>query len=726
VAQRLGVALGERYERCTLRLRGIPCRDCSAAFGSRLAEVPGVTRVEVNAGTGTVAVEYDTVGADDATYEQLLERAGYSDDRSPPTREALQAVRLQEAAARRQMAGLTALCLLGWAVGLWGQMTGWLAEPVVLAVFVVAYAAGGFPSAARAVREWAAGRVSIDTLMIAAALGAAAVGEWPEGAFLLFLFSLSNTLEQFVLGRTRRAMEALLDLSPEEAVVRRDGREQQIAVADLRLGDVMIVRPGERIAGDGVLVAGQTSVDQSAMTGESLPVAKQAGQAVFAGTLNLQGAIEVQVTRLAGQTTLARVVRLVEEAQGAKAQSQRFTDWFGTRYTVGVLAAAGLVLAVPVIFLGESFSSAFYRAMTFLVVASPCAVVISIPAAILSAITSAARGGVLFKGGVHLERAALVRAIAFDKTGTLTMGKPQLVDLRAADGVADMDVLRLAAAAEKLSEHPLASAVVEAARKRGLEPEAAVDVQAVVGRGIRARVGSRQVEVGKAELFTKRGLSLPTTLAEAAGKLANEGKTVLFVGDEQAILGILAVADTLRPGTEEAIRQLREHGVEHQVILTGDNAGVARAIAGRLGLAFEAELLPEDKLRSIRRLREQYGTAAMVGDGINDAPPLAAANLGVSLGGAGTDVALETADVVLMADDLRQLPYAIALARQANRIIRQNLIFAFAGMAVLLLATFFGSLRLPVAVVGHEGSTALVILNGLRLLGFPRPWRAPS
>jgi Cd2+/Zn2+-exporting ATPase len=509
-----------------------------------------------------------------------------------------------------------------------------------------------------------------------------------------------------------------MDLSPEEAVVRRDGSEQRVAVEELRPGDVMIVRPGERIAADGLILTGRTSVDQSAMTGESMPVEKQAGDTVFAATLNQQGAVEVRVTRQAGQSALARIVQLVEEAQSEKAQSQRFTDWFGGRYTVGVLATSALVLTVPWLLLAEPFSQAFYRAMTFLVVASPCAVVISIPAAILAAITGAARGGVLFKGGAHLERAADVRAIAFDKTGTLTVGKPQLVDLHPAEGVAAEELLRLAAAAEQLSEHPLANAVVEAARARGLTPEAAGDLEALVGRGIRARVGDRTVWVGKPRLFTDRGLAIPGALEQGAGHLAAEGKTVLFVGDDRAVLGVLGVADTLRPGAEEAVSQLRDLGIERQVILTGDNPVVAKAIADRLGMDFEAELLPEDKLAAVQALRACYVTAAMVGDGINDAPSLAAASLGVSLGGSGTDVALETADLVLMGDDLRRLPYAIALARQARRVIRQNLIFAFAVMAVLMVVTFVAGLRLPFAVVGHEGSTALVICNGLRLLTF--------
>jgi Cd2+/Zn2+-exporting ATPase len=721
MARQLGVELGQRYERCTLRLRGIRCADCALGLERRLRQIPGVTRVEISPATGAVAVEYAADTTDLATFEQAIAKAGYPVRPPPRTRAAMQVARAQEAVARRRMAALTTLCFLGWLLGLLGTTTGLLPQAVAVVLYAAAYLAGGFYSSVRALRELRLGFVTVDLLMITAAGGAATVGEWPEGAFLLFLFSLSNTLEQFVLGRTRRAIEALMDLSPEEAVVRRDGREHKIAVEELVADDTLIVRPGERIAADGVILVGQTSVDQSAMTGESMPVEKQVGDTVFAGTLNQRGAVEVRVRQPAGQTALARVVQLVEEAQSEKAQSQRVTDWFGARYTMAVLGAAALTLAVPMLFLHEPFGPAFYRAMTVLVVASPCAVVISIPAAILSAITSAARGGVLFKGGAHLERAARVRAIAFDKTGTLTVGRPRLVELRVVEGASPDEVLRLAAAAEQLSEHPLAHAVVEAAQSRGLEFEPASELEALVGRGIRARVGERSVWVGKAQLLAAHGHTIPPALADAAASHAADGHTILFVGDDRGVLGLLAVADTLRAGSDEAIRRLRTLGIEHQVILTGDNRVVAQAIAQRLGLDFEAELLPEDKLRTIRRLADQYGVVAMVGDGINDSPSLAAASLGVSLGGAGTDVALETADVVLMADDLRQLPYAIALARQANRIILQNLIFAFLVMILLLLATFVGSLRLPFAVVGHEGSTALVILNGLRLLAFPRP-----
>ncbi len=628
------------------------------------------------------------------------------------------AARARVAAEVQRLAALTALCFVGWTVGLVGEATGWLPHEVALGVYVVAYLAGGLPSAARALSELSEGAVGVDLLMVVAAIGAATVGEWPEGAFLLFLFSLSNTLEHLVLGRTRRAIAALMELSPEEAVVRRDGTEQTVAVADLRPGDVLILRPGERVAADGVIVAGATSIDQSAVTGESIPVDATVGDRVLAGTLNQQGAVEVRVTRPAAESTLARLVRLVEMAQRGKAQSQRFTDWFGSRYTIAVLVGAALTLVVPRALWEEPWGDAFYRAMTLLVAASPCAVVLSIPAAILTAITAAARHGVLFKGGAYLERLAGIRAIAFDKTGTLTVGRPKLLACRPATGVAADDVLRLAAAAEGLSEHPLARAVVGAARERGLSLEPAADLEALVGRGIRARVGGRTVWVGKAELFAEQGRPVSSELTAAAAELAEAGQTTLFVGDETGALGVLGVADTVRPGAGVVIDRLRGLGVLTVEMLTGDNPVVARAVALPLGVTYRAGLLPPDKVEAIRRLHAAHGAVAMVGDGINDAPSLAAADVGISLGGAGTDVALETADVVLMADDLAKLPYAIALARQAGAIIRQNLAFALAAMLLLIAATFTGWLRMPVAVIGHEGSTVLVIFNGLRLLAF--------
>jgi Zn2+/Cd2+-exporting ATPase len=683
-----------------------------------------VARAVVCPAAGTVSVDYDARRCTHNEIEEQVSEAGYQVSQAPRDRSMVRAAHARDARVRLRMAALNASCALlavaGYVVHSMAEHSGHVPHALAIALFVGAYIAGGLDATRRAFRELLGGGLSVDLLMVLAAVGAAAVGDWPEGAALLFLFSLSNTLEQYILGRTRRAIEALMDLTPEEAVVLRNGGEVRVALTELAVGERIRVRPGERIAADGIIRVGRTAVDQSAMTGESIPVERGAGDPVFAATLNGQGAIDVEVTRVAGDTALARIVRLVEEAQSEKAPSQRFTEWFGARYTLAVIALAVLTMAVPTLIFQEPADVAFYRAMTVLVVASPCAVVISIPAAILSAIAGAARGGILFKGGAHLEQAARLRAVAFDKTGTLTVGKPRVVDLRTAEGVSADELLRLAASAESLSEHPLAQAVIRAAVERGLSLLPASDLEALVGRGLRARVDGHWVCVGKAELCTAPGQAVPPELAAAADALAEAGDTVIHVGDHRGLIGVLAIADTLRPNAGAAVAALRREGIEHIIMLTGDQHIVARAIASGLGVEYEAELLPADKLTVVHRLREQYGAVAMVGDGINDAPALAAATLGVSLGGGGTDVALETADVVLMADDLTLLPVAIHLARRARAVIRQNLLFAFAMMALLLSVTFMSHLPLPLAVLGHEGSTVLVILNGVRLLAKPR------
>ena len=602
------------------------------------------------------------------------------------------------------------------------EISRWPIERIAsLTAFLIAFVAGGTHISGHAIEDLRAGRVTIDFLMILAAIGAAAIGDWAEGAILLFLFSLSHALEHFVLGRTRRAIRALMQLTPDEALVVRDGKELTIPVELLAVGDIVIVQPSARIPADGNVTMGTTSVDQSPMTGESVPVDKQLGDPVFAGTLNLQGLVQIQVTRISSETTLARMVKLVEEAQSERAASEQFTDWFGQRYTWLVLTGSMAILWGGVLFLNEPFSKAFYRAMTVLVVGSPCAVVISIPAAILSAITSAARGGVLFKGGSHLERAALLKTMAFDKTGTLTLGRPRLTDAISAPGISETDLIAAGASLEQHSEHPLARAVVEAAASRGITATEAEGVNAVVGSGIEGTWRGTHLRAGKLNWLKSEGLIFDADLSEKADAFLLSGKTVIGIGDEKKVWGLLAVADALRPTASAAIKELRDLGVSPLVMLSGDHPKVVGQIAGELGMEFQGGLLPEDKLRLIETLRKEHGSIGMIGDGMNDAPSLAAADVGFSLGGAGTDVALETADIVLLADDLRRLPYAIGLARRTQQIIRQNLILAFSVMGGLLVATMLTTLPLPLAVVGHEGSTVAVILNGLRLLTFPKP-----
>lgn len=701
-----------------LHLHGARCRDCGRSLEKRLSRVKGTTQVRANPATQFVKIQYDADVLAPEALEEQLKKAGYKAQRSPRTQEKLQDSWNEQEAERRRLAALTGICLIAVLLGWGGQATGLLSNSTALFLYAISYIAGGFEATRTALRDLRSGSLNVDLLMIVAAGGAAAVGEWPEGAALLFLFSLSNTLEGFVLGRTRRAIQSLMGLSPDEATVLRDGKEHRVPVEDLKRNETLLIRPGERIATDGEVLSGNSGIDQSAITGESMPVSKAVGDSVFAGTLNGSGVLEVRITKTASESTLAGIVHLVEEAQSEKAPSQRFTDWFGARYTLGVLSVSALAIVLPILFFSVPFDVAFYRAMTLLVVASPCAVVISIPAAIMSAIASGARNGILIKGGAHLEEMGQIRAIAFDKTGTLTVGRPQLMNIVVASGQDEAEVLTLAASAERSSEHPLATAIVEAAHARSLPLKNSSETQALVGRGLQARVEGELILVGKPELWTERSLTIPKELQNAATEFSNEGKTSFFVGNETQVLGVLALADVLRPSAAPALATLKTMGIEKITMLTGDGEGVARKIAGDLGMSYCAQLMPHEKLDAIRDLQKEFGKVAMVGDGINDAPSLAAADLGVSMGGTGSDVALETAEVVLMSDDLRNLPDGIALARQTQRIILQNLFFAFSVMAVLIAGTFFSSLRLPLAVLGHEGSTILVILNGLRLLHF--------
>jgi Cd2+/Zn2+-exporting ATPase len=596
----------------------------------------------------------------------------------------------------------------------------------VLLAYAISFIAGGGRTLWEALSDLIHGEVNIDLLMILAALGAALLGDWPEGAVLLFLFSLSHALEHLIMGRTRGAITALMKLTPDEATVIRQGQQQTIPVGQLVVGDRIVVRPSERIPADGVVLEGHTVVDQSPMTGESIPVERQVGDPVLAGTMNQHGAIEVEVSRIASETTLARMVNMVESAQSERAVSQQFTEWFGQKYTWIVLVGTAAVYLIGVYILGDSVRNSFHRAMTALVAASPCAVVISIPSAILSAIASAARGGVLFKGGSHLEQTALLQAMAFDKTGTLTIGQPQLNGIYTAAGISETELLTIAAGLESLSEHPLARAVTEAAKQRGIAIPDADDVEAVIGHGVFGLIKGQRRWVGKLSWFEDTGTPCEPGLSIQAIGLQAIGNTLIGVADEHRVLGILAVSDTLRPTAALAIQELRAMGIKSLTMLSGDHQSVVTHIASQLGIEGEGQLLPDEKLQRLAIIKKEIGPVGMIGDGINDAPSLAGASVGFSLGGAGTDVALETADVVLMADDLRRLPYAIALARKSQQIVRQNLILAFGTMATLLILTFVMVLPLPVAVLGHEGSTVIVILNGLRMLAFPKPRSLPA
>lgn len=617
------------------------------------------------------------------------------------------------------------------------MITGWVAAKFGVAwhdaFYLGAYLAGGYfgvKAGLQSLRQWT---IDVDLLMVLAALGAAVVNAPFEGAMLLFLFSLSNVLQAFAIDRTRKAIKSLMKLRPDKALAKRDGATVLLPVEELVVGDVLVVRPGESIALDSVIIEGSSAIDQASLTGESMPVSKQVGDPVFAGTINQTGGLEIRVTKLAKDSTIEKLVRMVEEAQTEKADTQRFLDRAEQFYAVGVILFTLALIIVPIAFMREPFQAAFYRAMTVMVVASPCALIISTPASILSAIGGAARRGVLFKGGVHLERAATIKVVTFDKTGTLTEGKPRVtdvvvngrpVDFRAQPDAASLGLLALVGAVEAKSEHPLAQAIVTECKQRGLVMEECTSFQSTSGKGASGLVKGRRIAVGNARFFTSQNIAIPDTFTGQIATLQDQGKTCVIVGDidettgAAELLGAVAIADVLRPDATEVIRQLKANGIERVVMLTGDNTRVAHAIAKQAGVdEVHADLLPEDKVRVIKELKS-IGPVAMIGDGVNDAPALATATIGIAMGAAGTDVAMETADVVLMSDNLQNIVFALDLARHARRVIYQNLGFAMAVIVVLIVSALGFRLPLPIGVIGHEGSTVLVCLNGLRMLAF--------
>lgn len=591
------------------------------------------------------------------------------------------------------------------------------------ALLVGAYLAGGLRATWQALGALRDRVIDVDLLMVLAALGAAAIGQAMEGAGLLFLFSLSNALQEHALERTKRSVEALMRLHPQTArVVDEVGQERELPVEQVLPGQRVVIRPGELIPVDGRVVEGRSAVDQATITGESIPVEKGPGDPVFAGTLNQLGALWVEVTRPASETTLARIVRQVAEAQEQKAQTQSRMEQLEQRYAWVVLGMTALAILLPLAW-GTPLRESFYRAMVLMVVASPCAVVMAAPPAFLSAIARGARRGFLFKGGAAVERAAAIEAIAFDKTGTLTTGKPRVTAVIPLTPGGEAELLTLAGAVERVSEHPLAQPIVAAADRLGLDG-VATQVEALPGLGVRGHVQGWWVWVGSPRLF-QRVAALPERVETERARLEQGGTTVVLVGRSTTpdgagmeLLGLIGVVDEVRPGAAEAIQRLRAAGVQDVIMLTGDNTAVAHAIAAQVGLdQVRAELFPEEKQAVIRELKSRKRTA-MVGDGVNDAPALAAADVGVAMGAAGTDVALETADVVLMGDRLAGLVEMHALARHTMRRVRQNLAIAFGVIGVLVLLTLTADLPLALGVLGHEGSTVLVALNGLRILGW--------
>lgn len=605
-------------------------------------------------------------------------------------------------------------------VSLVAVIVGYVAEAVAgvqtigIAAFVIAAVVGGWSNYRKAIRAIPRRDLNMSVLMSFAVIGAIAIGEFEEAGVVAFLFAVSEMLEGWTMDRARRSIRELMDIAPKTARVERDGTVADLSVEDVRIGDIMHVRPGEKLAMDGVVASGSSSINQAAITGESIPVEKTVGDEVFAGTLNVQGLLRVEVTKRVEDTTIARIIHMVEDAQAHRAPSQAFVERFAAVYTPVVIGLAAGIALLPPLLAGQPWEPWIYRGLALLVVSCPCALVVSTPVAIVSAISNAAKRGVLIKGGVYLEEMGSVSAIAFDKTGTLTIGEPAVTDVVVLrDGVTVASVLADAAAIERHSEHPLAKAVLEEAIREEMVVAESHGFEATFGAGAAATVSGRRLRIGSLKLLPEVTDDVRTSVVAIEG----EGKTVLLLGDEDGPYGLIAVADQVRADAPTVVADLRKAGVEHAVILTGDNERVAASVADKVGAdRFEASLLPQDKVGAVKTLLADYGKVAMVGDGINDAPALATATVGIAMGGAGSDTALETADIALLSDDLGQLPFTVSLSRAALNTIRVNIAFSLGIKLIAVLAVFPGWLTLWLAILADMGASVLVTLNGIRLL----------
>ncbi|MEI6177144.1 MAG: heavy metal translocating P-type ATPase [Verrucomicrobiota bacterium] len=714
--------------RCTFRLEGNACEACAQKLETKAEKIPGVRKASATYIGKVLSVTFDSVIEPEDKIADDLKRTGA--DISPLVKrdeqDSLWKKILSGELNEEISCGVGLLFLIAAKIV---EMVPTIGPVVHNLLFVGAYVFAGQQGVRSAIASLKEKVLDVDVLMVLAALGAACINQPFEGALLLFLFSFSNVLQRHAMERTHRAIEALLTLRPSEALVKRGDAAVKVPVEELEIGEIVIVRPGEQIPVDGTLAEGSTHVDEASLTGESMPVSKSIGSPLFAGTLNQSGGIELRVTKRSEDSTLARMVKLVAEAQSEKSKTQRFLERAEQYYAIGVILFTIGVFLVPFLFQGATFANAFYRAMTIMVVASPCALVISTPATVLSAIGGAARRGILIKGGSHLEAAANIDIVAIDKTGTLTVGKPSLTEIITVSGIHPLSgplpedalaLLKAAAALEARSEHPLAHAIVNSATALGIESPAATDFQSTAGKGAEATIGQVRYIVGSERMFRELESSNLKDLSDISQPLQAMGKTCVWLGiregDAVTAHAVLVMADTIRPAARHLADDLHRLGVKKVVMLTGDHQSVADAIAREAKVdVVRAGLLPEDKLNVIHALRRE-GTVMMIGDGVNDAPALAVADIGVAMGAAGTDVAMETADIVLMGDRLENIPLLLAHTRRAKRVLIQNLVFASAVIVVLIISALGFSLALPLGVVGHEGSTVLVCLNGLRLL----------
>jgi Cd2+/Zn2+-exporting ATPase len=692
----------------TFRIEGMDCHEEVAILQRTLQRLAGLEAVDADVMAQRLRVKHDAAVLTPARIAEAVARTG------------MRAWLEQETAIQPSAtAGTRARLVFGSGVALAAGLAAPFVSataPVAWVFYALAVVLAGIHPGRRAWISLRSRVLDINVLMVVAVAGAVALGEWSEAASVVFLFALAQWLETRAMERARGAIRSLMDLAPAEALVRRGGGDVVVSVDDVRIGDVIVVRPGEKIPLDGRVRAGDSHVNESPVTGESLPVEKLPGAEVFAGTINGRGALEVDVTRLGRDSTIARVVHLVERAQAQRAPSQTFVDRFARIYTPAVLVLAVLVTILGPLLLGGGVREWVYRSLVLLVISCPCALVISTPVSIVSALAAAARKGVLIKGGARLELLAAVRCIAFDKTGTLTHGRLRVVDVASTNGLAPPEVLRLAASLESRSEHPIGRAIVGQAIDERLALVGADGFQALPGRGAEGQVGVERVIVGNHRLFEERGLCSTRAHAQLEAMTAQGCSTVLVAKGSETV-GLIGVADEPRASARAVVEMLREQGIEHVVLLTGDHEAAARALAEAVGITeYRASLLPEDKVAAVQELKRRYGVLAMVGDGVNDAPALATADVGIAMGVAGTDAALETADVALMADELPKIPFAIRLSRAASRNIRVNIGFSLALKAAFLVMAIAGLATLWMSVVADMGASLIVIANALRLL----------
>ncbi|WP_270375572.1 cadmium-translocating P-type ATPase CadA [Enterococcus thailandicus] len=692
------------------RVEGLSCTNCAAKFEKNVSQIPKVTDAKVNFGAGKISIEGE------ATIAEIEAAGAFENLKVQSEHDTEPRIETKEPFVKRNWNLLVSLFLIILALG--SQVVNGEDALLTEGLFILAIIIGGFSLFKEGFSDLLKLNFSMESLMTIAIIGAAIIGEWTEGSIVVILFAISEALERFSMDKARQSIRSLMDIAPKEALIRRNNVEQMINVSKIEVGDIMIIKPGQKIAMDGQVIKGHSSVNQAAITGESVPIEKNINDDIFAGTINEEGALEVKVTKHVNDTTIAKIIHLVEEAQGERAPAQAFVDKFAKYYTPTIMVIAALIVIVPPLFFNGDWNTWLYQGLSLLVVGCPCSLVISTPVSIVSAIGNSAKNGVLVKGGIYLEEIGGLKAIAFDKTGTLTKGTPTVTDFTTVDSKDEEKYFSIITALESYSQHPLASAILKEADNRAISYKSVVvdEFTSITGKGIQGNIEEITYLVGSPKLFESI-LTDNSKIIENYQRLQQQGKTAMLLGTDKQILAVIAVADELRESSKAVIEKLHDLGIEHTIMLTGDNATTAQSIGKQTGVTeIKGDLMPQDKLDYIKSLKETYGKVAMVGDGINDAPALAASTVGIAMGGAGTDTALETADVALMGDDLQKLPFIVKLSRQTLRIIKQNITFSLGIKLLALLLVVPGWLTLWIAILADMGATILVTLNGLRLM----------